>query len=39
LLELIEKEKPEKKIFLQKMILRTLTQASYSNLNVGHFGL
>ncbi|PIE85242.1 ribonuclease R [Candidatus Gracilibacteria bacterium] len=39
LLELIGKGDKEKVLFIQKMILRTLTKAIYSHENYGHFGL
>jgi ribonuclease R len=38
--QLIEKVKEHKeKYVLEKMILRTLTKAEYSDKNLGHFGL
>lgn len=39
LLELISKGESEKILFIQKMILGTLTKAIYSHENYGHFGL
>lgn len=39
LLELIDKWEKEKILFIQKMILRTLTKAIYSHENFWHFGL
>lgn len=39
LLTQIEELENSKKMFLERMILRTLTQANYSNINFGHFWL
>jgi len=39
LLSKIESLDPKKKMFLEKMVLRTLSKAVYSDENAGHFGL
>lgn len=39
LLEEVGKLEPAKKLFLEKIVLRTLTKAMYSDKNIGHFGL
>lgn len=39
LLEKISKLEESKKMFLEKMVLRTLSKAIYSKVNLGHFGL
>jgi ribonuclease R len=39
LIDAVAQLEDSKRIFLQKKILRTLTQAKYSDKNEGHFGL